>query len=338
MARTYKRDANGRFAGGGGSARSGRPAAKPVSRGKNRLTRDNAGKITSVGGQGATARGGRLRTAGGKLRATQTAKIKSSGGRLRKPVGGKNPAVAQRPRTEMVVPALQGTKKLAPLSVQRRKIVDRATARQQLLTAQAGSAREALKKASSAAIPARNPYSNLTDRQRKSAETRLAKAQATVAKLDKSLTKVGRARLFASGFAGSTKQGYDRFDNAARRGLIGRQRKPAASAAKPRNPAARVDGDAFAARARRAKGASLRRGINESDRENAMSSAQRRAVSTTKRFAASNQRQAKSDRTAAAAQSFYRNYGSPSTFGQRPRQSTASSPAFGSKKRGRRKP
>jgi hypothetical protein len=133
----------------------------------------------------------------------------------------------------MVVPALQGTKKLAPLSAQRRKIVDRATARQQLLTAQAGPAREALKKASSAAIPARNPYSNLTDRQRKSAETRLAKAQATVAKLDKSMTKVGRARLFASGFAGSTKQGYDRFDNAARRGLIGRQRKPAASAANP---------------------------------------------------------------------------------------------------------
>jgi hypothetical protein len=78
MARTYKRDGNGRFAGGGGSS-GGRPAAKSVSRGVNRLTRDNAGKITSVGGSGATARGGRLKTAAGNKRAMQTAKV--SGGR-----------------------------------------------------------------------------------------------------------------------------------------------------------------------------------------------------------------------------------------------------------------
>jgi hypothetical protein len=80
MARTYKRDSNGRFAGGGGSSGGGgkRPAAKSVSRGVNRLTRDNAGKITSVGGSGATARGGRLKTAAGNKRATVTAK--ASGG------------------------------------------------------------------------------------------------------------------------------------------------------------------------------------------------------------------------------------------------------------------
>ena len=78
MARTYKRDGIGRFAGGGGSS-GGRPAAKSVSRGVNRLTRDNAGKITSVGGSGATARGGRLKTAAGNKRAMQTAKV--SGGR-----------------------------------------------------------------------------------------------------------------------------------------------------------------------------------------------------------------------------------------------------------------
>ena len=85
MARTYKRDGNGRFAGGGGSSGGGggkRPAAKSVSRGVNRLTRDNAGKITSVGGTGATARGGRLKTAAGNKRAMQTAKV--SGG---SPVG-----------------------------------------------------------------------------------------------------------------------------------------------------------------------------------------------------------------------------------------------------------
>lgn len=81
MARTYKRDSRGRFAGGGGG--SSRPAAKPAPRGKNRLTRDNSGRITSQGGNGATARGGRLRTAGGNLRATQTARLKGAGSRLR---------------------------------------------------------------------------------------------------------------------------------------------------------------------------------------------------------------------------------------------------------------
>lgn len=47
-----------------------------ASRGANRLTRDNAGKITSVGGDGATARGGRLRTASGKQRGAVVAKVK----------------------------------------------------------------------------------------------------------------------------------------------------------------------------------------------------------------------------------------------------------------------
>ena len=73
MARTYKRDSRGRFAGGsGGSSRGG--GRKPLQRGTNRLTRDNAGRITSVGGDGATARGGRLRTASGRQRATVTAR------------------------------------------------------------------------------------------------------------------------------------------------------------------------------------------------------------------------------------------------------------------------
>lgn len=48
-------------------------------KGPNRLTRDNAGKITSQGGNGATVRGGRLRTAGGNLRATQLASMKAAG-------------------------------------------------------------------------------------------------------------------------------------------------------------------------------------------------------------------------------------------------------------------
>lgn len=77
MARTYKRDSKGRFAGGGGGSGGGgksRPATKQLQRGANRLTRDNAGRITSVGGSGATAYGGRIRTASGKRRATTVAK------------------------------------------------------------------------------------------------------------------------------------------------------------------------------------------------------------------------------------------------------------------------
>lgn len=57
-----------------------------VSKGTNRLTRDNSGRITSVGGDGATVRGGRLKTASGKQRGTQVARLQGAGGRLR---GGK---------------------------------------------------------------------------------------------------------------------------------------------------------------------------------------------------------------------------------------------------------
>jgi hypothetical protein len=115
--------------------------------------------------------------------------------------------------------------------------------------------------------------------------------------------------------------------------------KPVAPAAKPAaaKQRARIDGDAFAARMKRAGGTSLRRGINESDRENALSGAQRRATAPDKRFAASNQRQARADRTAAAARAFYNSYGSPMTFGRRQRLSTATSPTFGSKRRGKKK-
>lgn len=82
MARTYKRDSLGRFASGGGSSSSSRPASRGISRGTNRLTRNNAGQITGTG-NGATARGGRIRTTAGKQRATQTTRLKGAGGRLR---------------------------------------------------------------------------------------------------------------------------------------------------------------------------------------------------------------------------------------------------------------
>lgn len=78
--RTYKRDGRGRFASTGTSGKKSRPPAKTVAKGVNKLTRDNAGKITSVGGDGATARGGRLKTAAGNLRATQTKRLKTMQG------------------------------------------------------------------------------------------------------------------------------------------------------------------------------------------------------------------------------------------------------------------
>lgn len=87
MARTYHRDSNGRFASGGGGAPS-RPARKAApTRAGNRINRDNAGRITGVGKDGATMRGGRLRTASGKRRATQTAELQRMGGVARKPRG-----------------------------------------------------------------------------------------------------------------------------------------------------------------------------------------------------------------------------------------------------------
>lgn len=95
--RTYSRDARGRFASSGSAKPKAKAKPAPTTAG-NRLTRDNAGRITSIGGDGATSRGGRLRTASGNHRATQVAKIRggipsgvvSRGG---KPRGPKRPPV-----------------------------------------------------------------------------------------------------------------------------------------------------------------------------------------------------------------------------------------------------
>lgn len=92
--RTYVRDANGRFASTPGGGGPKRPATKAVKRGPNRLTRDNAGKITSQGGDGATVRGGRLKTAAGNLRGRQVAKLKTMQG-VKKPKGLKAGAITE---------------------------------------------------------------------------------------------------------------------------------------------------------------------------------------------------------------------------------------------------
>jgi hypothetical protein len=96
MARVYHRDANGRFASGGGGSSKGRPATTKASMrgGQNRLTRDNSGRITSIGGNGATARGGRLKTAAGNQRGRQVAKVK----------GGVKGTVSKNKRRDLKAP------------------------------------------------------------------------------------------------------------------------------------------------------------------------------------------------------------------------------------------
>lgn len=119
---SYVRDGRGRFASTPGGGTPKRPPAKRVSRGTNRLTRDNSGRITSVGGNGATARGGRLRTGAGNLRARQTDRLKgapqgvlSRGGKVRgrvaaakKPVGWMQSPEARKDRTD---PMMAGHRK-----------------------------------------------------------------------------------------------------------------------------------------------------------------------------------------------------------------------------------
>jgi hypothetical protein len=78
--RTYTRDSNGRFASTGTTTAKARPAARrAATRAGNRLNRDNTGRISGIGRNGATIRGGRLKTAKGNARATQTASMRGAG-------------------------------------------------------------------------------------------------------------------------------------------------------------------------------------------------------------------------------------------------------------------
>jgi hypothetical protein len=79
---SYTRDNRGRFAsspGGGGPKRSTPATRRAATRAGNRLNRDNSGRITGIGRDGATVRGGRIRTAKGNRRATQIASMRPAG-------------------------------------------------------------------------------------------------------------------------------------------------------------------------------------------------------------------------------------------------------------------
>ena len=109
--------------------------------------------------------------------------------------------------------------------------------------------------------------------------------------------------------------------------------KPAAAAA-PKTKKARTDESAFGDRYKRAGKVGLKRSIKESDNLNNPTG----KATFEKRFAATQQRQSQADRTAAAAKDFYRRFGSPMSFAQRPKLSTAGGARFGVKKKPARKP
>jgi hypothetical protein len=78
---SYTRDNSGRFAsspGGGAPKRSTPATRRAATRAGNRLNRDNSGRISGIGRDGATVRGGRLKTAKGNRRATQLASMKAA--------------------------------------------------------------------------------------------------------------------------------------------------------------------------------------------------------------------------------------------------------------------
>jgi hypothetical protein len=308
-----------------------------------KYSRDNRGRFASSG-TGATARGGRLRTATGSKRATQTSQMTAApragtvgkGGKARgsvKPAATVKPT--QAPGSRIKAPKVGGVSR-ARLSGQKMNegAGKRGKARQQRQQTMA------IQRQMLGRIKPGKSAEPLSTGGTLAARASLRRARA------KAGPGVSPAQRGAVKRAGTYLKASKERNRAAVKGATSRgtMAKPKAAAAKPAatKPAAsgkraRLDGEAFAARVRRANSTALRRGINESDRENALSGAQRRATAPAKRFAASNQRQARADRTAAAAKAFYGNYGSPSTFARRQRQSTANSPSFGSKRRGKKK-
>ena len=322
-----------------------------------KYTRDNRGRFAS-GGTGATARGGRLKTAAGNKRATQTSQMQPAtragtvgkGGKVRgavKPVAIAKPTQApgsriRGPKTGGVSRARlsgqkmnEGAGKRGAARQQRQQTM--AIQRQMLGRVKPGKSAEPLATGGTLAARASLGRARAKAGQGASPAQRGAVTRAgTYLKASKERNRAVVKGAKSGGTVGKPK-GLKQGAVTARAGAKAVAVKPAATKPAASGKRVRLDGEAFVARARRANSTALRRGINESDRENALSGAQRRATAPAKRFAASNQRQARADRTAAAAKAFYSNYGSPSTFARRQRQSTASSPSFGVKRRGKKR-
>ena len=264
---SYVRDGRGRFASTPGGGTPKRPPVKRVSRGTNRLTRDNSGRITSVGGNGATARGGRLRTGAGNLRARQTDRLKgapqgvlSRGGKARGKVAAPTPRPATRqrvkppigtPRKGQVARALAR----AEANMQRGSAaVDKAQGRnnRNISRASAEAGNFQLSKPGSAeARKAKAAYDRLNGRISKGEKTRTTAANAgrRLRALERAMTRgygptiaKAKVRVGANKSLLESAPG-DRIKGGRQRGTIAKPRglKPGALAAKRQKPTAKVD-------------------------------------------------------------------------------------------------
>jgi hypothetical protein len=313
MARTYKRDARGRFAGGGGGSGGGRKSAKLPAPTKRTAT-------------GKTKRQGLL-TQRAAVSAAQ-AKLKSKDPADRS-LTGQLSLRAQKAAVTRAKNKLAAAQKTGRIRLSGRDGVIRK-----------GKAKGGERKAASAA---KGPGLDAA-----SVDRRLARAAAgpsrkkkTKAQSDRTASTRRNASLIYRGQQSLAKSG-ELTGDVVKRGTRKMAQQAAARAAtakdrKARRLVSRMDSETFAGRMKRAMSAPLRRSIGESDRNNALTGSQRRATDWKKREAAAQKRQANSERTANRARQFYYNFGSASTFGRRQKQSTASSPNFGSKRRGRRR-
>jgi hypothetical protein len=214
---------------GGKVADTMRAGLRELAQSDARTAREMAAIVRDATPKVAGAKGGKALRGGKKALPTEKTTRKESRSAA-KPANATPPATPMRTQRSTVVPALEGSKKLAPLSPQRRKVLGRAMARAAVLANLTNKAKDELKRAQAMAMPAKNQYSDMTPQARKRALARLEKAEKTYAKLQKSSMAVQRAKLFAEGMAGATKEGYTRYDNAVRRSDIrtpGARSKPA---------------------------------------------------------------------------------------------------------------
>lgn len=329
----------GRKGGGGGGG------------GKTRkYSRDNKGRFAPTG-TGATARGGRLLTAKGNKRKTQTIEAAGQKGVLAKPKGLK-PQSARSLRTAIAVNRMRTINQkigkgpdLAEINIKGR------------FTGQAGKRFEAsidravkqTKAAQTAALM--KPKAQVRAERVTRAEANRA-AQAAKPKRTRSAEslRTSRAKQIEKRRSITTNPAGERASAAAKMAANAartQQRatafykagtKPARAAVKPaaapKTKKTRTDEGAFGDRFKRAGKIGLKRSIKESDNLNNPTG----KATFEKRFAATQQRQSQADRTAAAAKDFYSRFGSPMSFAQRPKLSTASGARFGVKKKPARKP
>jgi hypothetical protein len=170
--RTYARDSRGRFASTGTTTAKAKPATRRAQRGTNRITRDNSGKITGVGKNGATARGGRLRTAAGnqrgavldRLRRAPMAGTVGRGGKVRggvkpvaKPAAPVKPAKA--PRAGKVKGPSKGERVIARIqaNMARASVESRSKKEERKLARTAAVARMAVGRVSLLGVGKRDP-------------------------------------------------------------------------------------------------------------------------------------------------------------------------------------